>query len=163
MKVKKLIFTMLIFGLIFSSLNLNSVGAKEKKTYKNDKVIYTVIEESENYSKVKVKELKTGKIEYLETILENGKFVNYVYSEDNVKLHKIESINDTVYIDGLQLGGETSKVVESSESLNAPSKNHQNSPLLADTPGIASITWKYLSTSRGNSSWNMLMRHSSPV
>jgi hypothetical protein len=148
---KKILFTILIFGLFFSSINFNKVEAKETTSFKNDKVKYTTLEMSDTYSKVKVEYLKTGKIEYLESVLEDGEFVNYVLSSDNKKIHKIEAIEENIYVDGELYGGETSESVEQVNKLAVSPK--VTTDIQSEGASTAAITWEYLSTSKGNSSW----------
>lgn len=136
--VKKVITIMLIFVMCLSTFSFNNASAEEPVVSEDGNVIFTTLVLTNTYSKVKVEYRDTGLVEYIESVLENGKFVNYVVSSDNERQHKVEAVGDAVYVDGKYFGGEISNDVE------------------ADIPNeydINATTWKYLSTSYGNSSW----------
>lgn len=151
MRIKKIIFSLLVFGLVMSSIGISPVGAsdfKDKVTYmsEDNAVQFTVIEDTETYSKVKVEYLDTGEVEYMESVMESGNLVHYVLSEEGEKINKIESKNDDVYIDGEKMTDNTITVEPNYE----PSVSLQSNEFSA-----MAIKWKYQKTTKGNNSWKV--------
>lgn len=140
MKLSKIVSTLMIFCLIYSTLIFSSNSAIAQEIDDNQKVRFTTIEVSDTYSKVMVEDLETGNVEYLESILEDGEFVHYVISSEGEVQHKIEGIGNDVYVDGVVF-------IEGSE-------NTENSVINKNEMMTMSATkWEYLSTTSGNSSW----------
>lgn len=90
--VKKVITIMLIFVMCLSTFSFNNASAEEPVVSEDGNVIFTTLVLTNTYSKVKVEYRDTGLVEYIESVLENGKFVNYVVSSDNERQHKVEAV-----------------------------------------------------------------------
>ncbi|PLR70500.1 hypothetical protein [Bacillus sp. UMB0728] len=139
MKIKKPLSLSLIFILLLNLINLNTAAASEKVVYGDDQVQYTQLELSETYGKVKVEYLDTGKIEYIESVIEDGAFVQYILSEDGKQIHKMEIVEETIYLDGEVFGQSVETVDKNSSSISGIS--------------LQATKWEYISTTQGNSSW----------
>ncbi|KOY80514.1 hypothetical protein MHB44_10380 [Lysinibacillus sp. FSL H8-0500] len=144
MKLNKLFSTIMIFCLIYSTLMFNPSTAKAQENTNTQNVKFTPFNVSDTYSKVKVENLETGEVEYLESILEDGKYVHYVFSDSGELKHKIEAIGNKIYVDG-EVFAEISEITEELQGDPALIKNNEFT--------TQAIKWEYISTSSGNSSW----------
>lgn len=73
-----------------------SVFASESKITKKNGFEMETIDDTKEHQKIKFTNLETGEVEYVESILENGKYV-YFSTNDEGK-QKIESVNGTIKI-----------------------------------------------------------------
>lgn len=143
-KLSKLLSAAVIFCLICSTSMFSPHLANAQESVNAQDVKFTPLEVSDTYGKVKIEDLKTGEVEYLESVLENGKFIHYVLSSDGKEKHKIEAIGNSIYVDG-------EVYAEINEESQIDADKLQEGEFTTQ-----SIKWEYLSTSSGNSSWKYI-------
>lgn len=141
--------TILLTACLFIStftFNANKTSAEDTVT-ETDDVIFTTLETSEGYSKVKVEDLTKGTVEYLESILVDGEWTQIITSTEGEVLHEIETIGTDIYLDGEAI----------SETVNVVELQKTGVVALEPTFATAAATkWVYRSTTKGNSSWKLL-------
>ncbi|MBM6616187.1 hypothetical protein [Bacillus suaedaesalsae] len=147
--IKRVVFCILVFGLVFSSFNFNTVAAKTKKNDPNndvtiiDNIKYTVIVDENGENMLQLKNLLTGEVEFIKTVIEDNAHTNYVLSSEGEVIHKVQYFEeeDKLYIDEELMGdgGQSLASIEDSGPEYA-----------AYDPGGAGSSWKYLSTTYGS-------------
>ncbi|MFJ7828533.1 hypothetical protein [Psychrobacillus sp. NPDC096623] len=142
MKARKLFTVIMICCLFLSTLTFNSnkVLAEE---IENTKVKYTPLEVSNSYSKVMVEDLETGEVEYIESVLEEGEFVHYVFNSEGEEKYKVEAVGNEIQLNGEVIATKTSEITEKLKMDTVKPTEYSTQ----------AIKWEYTTTSSGNSSW----------
>jgi predicted small integral membrane protein len=132
MKLIKLVSIISIFCIFVSTMFSNSevVGA----TSNDSPVKFTILEQTETYTKVKVEDFKNGTVEYVESFYENGEYVYNILTREDKVLHTFEKNGEEILVDG--------KVLETSTEYG-PKNVLQKDIVSLGGYTTQAIKWKY--------------------
>lgn len=148
MKHNKLFIVLCAICLFFLNLSTSASAAgnialeDKNVAFQDDKLIITILEDTNTYGLTKIEDLEKGTVEYLESTLVDGEMVVMILDEDKEPAHTIDIVGNDILLDEEKVGSITESVTH--EAIKVFDYETQ------------SMSWKLRSTTYGDSSWRVV-------